>query len=334
MNRAETTITLTRLTTGYHNRSGNVAVTADINATLRSGELTCLLGPNGAGKSTLLRTLCGFQPPLSGEIAVDGRRIADISPAELARIIGVVLTERLSINNMTVEQLVAMGRAPYTGFWGRLDADDLRAVDQAIALTGIDALRSRMIQTLSDGERQKTMIAKALAQQTPVIFLDEPTAFLDYPSKVEIIRLLHKLAHDDRKIIFLSTHDLELALQIADSLWLIRQDGGLTVGIPEDLAYTRNIEHYFRRAGVEFDPAACAFRMSAVINRRIEIAGEPSVLRSLTEKALLRNGIEPVPTALPAGDLPADTIQVTPDEIIYRNRCFSTISALLAELTE
>lgn len=330
MNRPETTITLTNLTTGYHNRSGNVAVTADINATLRAGELTCLLGPNGAGKSTLLRTLCGFQPPLSGEIAVDGRRITDISPAELSRIIGVVLTERVSINNMTVEQLVGMGRAPYTGFWGRLTADDFRAVDEAIALTGIDSLRSRMIQTLSDGERQKTMIAKALAQQTPVIFLDEPTAFLDYPSKVEIIRLLHKLAHDDRKIIFLSTHDLELALQIADSLWLISQDCGLTVGIPEDLAYSRNIERYFHRAGVEFDPATCAFRMSAVINRRIEIAGEPSVLRSLTEKALLRNGIQPVSTQLPTDD----TILVNTDEIIYRNRRFSTISALLAELTE
>lgn len=330
MNRPETTITLTNLTTGYHNRSGNIAVTANINATLRAGELTCLLGPNGAGKSTLLRTLCGFQPPLSGQIAVNDRRLTDISPAELARIIGVVLTERLSINNMTVEQLVGMGRAPYTGFWGRLTADDLRAVDEATALTGIDSLRSRMIQTLSDGERQKTMIAKALAQQTPVIFLDEPTAFLDYPSKVEIIRLLHKLAHADRKIIFLSTHDLELALQIADSLWLIRHDCGLTVGIPEDLAYTRNIERYFRRAGVEFDPAACAFRMSAVINRRIEIAGPASVLRSLTEKALLRNGIEPIPTELPTDD----TILVANNEIIYRSRRFSTISAILTDLSE
>lgn len=328
MKRHETTITLTNLTTGYHNRSCNVAVTTDINATLRAGELTCLLGPNGAGKSTLLRTLCGFQPPLAGEIAVDRRSLADISPAELARIIGVVLTERLSINNMTVEQLVAMGRAPYTGFWGRLTDDDLHAVNRAIALTGIDSLRQRMIQTLSDGERQKTMIAKALAQQTPVIFLDEPTAFLDYPSKVEIIRLLHRLAHDDRKIIFLSTHDLELALQIADSLWLISPKYGLTVGIPEDLAYTRNIERYFQRGGVEFDPEACAFRMSAIVGRQIEIAGSPSVLRSLTEKALLRNGLQPIPTQLP-GD---DTIIVTPDEIFFHNRKFSTISELLAEL--
>ena len=217
----EETIRLTGLSIGYRGKHSVKCVAEGISQAIHSGELTCLLGENGAGKSTLLRTLSGFLPPLAGEISILGRPLSSYKERELATVIGVVLTEKSNLQNMTVRELVGMGRSPYTGFWGRLSADDRHKVDDALSLVGIAALSDRMVQTLSDGERQKVMIAKALAQETPIIFLDEPTAFLDYPSKVEILHLLHRLSREMHKTIFLSTHDLELALQIADRLWLM-----------------------------------------------------------------------------------------------------------------
>lgn len=247
------TIRLSHLDTGYCVRNERVAVTKDINASLYSGELTCLLGPNGAGKSTLLKTLTGFIAPLNGEITIGSKSLTDYTDSELAKVIGVVLTERLSVSNMTVSELVGMGRSPYTGFWGRMDRADKEIVDEAISLVGIESLSGRTVQTLSDGERQKVMIAKSLAQETPVIFLDEPTAFLDYPSKVEIMQLLQSLSREKSKTIFLSTHDLELALQIADKIWLLDKPHGVSIGTPEDLSLNGDMGRYFQRDGVVFD---------------------------------------------------------------------------------
>ena len=231
----EPTIQLVNLTIGYSAKHSVKVVAEGISETLRSGELTCLLGENGVGKSTLLRTLSGFLPPLSGDIAILGKPLGDYKERELATVIGVVLTERTNLQNMTVTELVGMGRSPYTGFWGRLSAEDRHKVGEALDLVGIAALNDRLVQTLSDGERQKVMIAKALAQETPIIFLDEPTAFLDYPSKVEILRLLGRLSRDFGKTIFLSTHDLELALRVADRVWLMSREGGVQTGLPADL---------------------------------------------------------------------------------------------------
>ena len=223
-------ITLHSLTVGY--RSGKALRTLNRPATEHAacGTLTCLIGPNGAGKSTLLRTIAAFQPPTGGSACVGGRDVAAMSPTERAKAMAVVLTERPSLAHTTVEELVAMGRAPYTGFWGRPTEADRAIVSRALALVGIEPLAARAVATLSDGERQKAMIAKALAQQTPVVLLDEPTAFLDYPSKVEAMLLLARLAHEEHKAVLLSTHDLELALQTADRLWLLNgpaaNDGG------------------------------------------------------------------------------------------------------------
>lgn len=239
-------------------------VAADLSASLHAGELTCILGSNGAGKSTLLRTLCGFQPALSGDIClVDGDDVRDISaitPKEKAKVISVVLTERADLQNMKVRELVGMGRAPYTDFWGRLRDDDARIVDEALQMIGISALSERMMQTLSDGERQKVMIAKALAQQTPVILLDEPTAFLDYPSKVELMQLLRKLCREMGKIVLLSTHDVEIALQLADNLWLMKQ-GELCVGSPRQLADRGDIVSFLNREDVVFCPEDLTIRV-------------------------------------------------------------------------
>lgn len=209
-----TAITTNRLTVGYRGHR----VVEDISLSLPCGRLVCLLGPNGAGKSTLLRTLCGFQPPIAGTVTISGSDITTMSAAEVARLVSVVLTDRPPTPSLTAAEMVSMGRAPYTGFWGRLSDDHHRLVSEAMQTVGIAPLATRRMGRLSDGERQKVMIAKALAQHTPVIVLDEPTAFLDYPSKVAVMKTLARLAHDEGKTILMSTHDLELAAQLGDEL--------------------------------------------------------------------------------------------------------------------
>lgn len=208
-------ITLEQLSIGY---KGYAPVVSGINVEIRSGELTCLIGSNGIGKSTLLKTLTGFLPKLGGRLLLDGRDIDGLTTCERSKLISIVLTYKPDVQNLSVTEMVGMGRMPYTGFWGKLGVEDQTIVAQSIEMVGITKLKDRMIQTLSDGERQKVMIAKALAQQTPIILLDEPTAFLDFRSKVEMLQLLHRLAVETDKVIFLSTHDLELALRLADSL--------------------------------------------------------------------------------------------------------------------
>lgn len=214
MTPAMTAITTNRLTVGYRGHR----VVEDISLSLPCGRLVCLLGPNGAGKSTLLRTLCGFQPPIEGTVTISGSDLTAMSAAEVARLVSVVLTDRPLTPSLTAAEMVGLGRAPYTGFWGRLSDDDRRLVSEAMQTVGVDSLATRRMGQLSDGERQKVMIAKALAQHTPVIVLDEPTAFLDYPSKVAVMKTLARLAHDEGKTILMSTHDLELAAQLGDEL--------------------------------------------------------------------------------------------------------------------
>ena len=223
-------ITLSHLSVGY--KVGH-AVVSDINLTLQSGKLASLIGANGVGKSTLLKTLTGFLPKLEGSLLLDGKDISEFSQRALARQISIVLTQKPEVQNLTVEEIVGLGRSPYTGFFGKLHANDQQIVDESITAVGIEKLKNRMIQTLSDGERQKVMIAKALAQQTPVIFLDEPTSFLDFSSKVETFQLLQRMAHEMGKLVLLSTHDLELAVRFSDTLLQVNGDGLRTVSNEE-----------------------------------------------------------------------------------------------------
>ena len=213
-------ISLSQLSVGY---TLSHPVISDINLELRSGQLVCLIGENGIGKSTLLKTLTGFLPKLKGSLLLGNRDIESFSQRELARQVSIVLTQKPDVQNLTIEEIIGLGRSPYTGFFGRLRAEDRKVVDDAIATMGIEKLRRRMIQTLSDGERQKVMIAKALAQETPIILLDEPTAFLDFPSKAETFQSLQRMAHERDKLILLSTHDLELAVRFADSLLEVKK---------------------------------------------------------------------------------------------------------------
>ena len=274
------TIQLRNLSIGYQTRHGVKTVAEGISGSILSGQLTCLLGPNGVGKSTLLRTLSAFQPKIGGEVLFSRREeggvwseISTITDKELSKLIGVVLTEKPDVRNMTVRELVSLGRSPYTGFWGTYSKDDLRVVDESIALVGIEALSQRMVHTLSDGERQKVMIAKALAQQTPVIFLDEPTAFLDYPSKVEMLQLLRRISREAEKTIFLSTHDVELALQLADTIWLMTslEERGkrkeerdlipVAIGSPRELAESGELSRFIERKDIVFDKETLSIKV-------------------------------------------------------------------------
>jgi ferrichrome ABC transporter, ATP-binding protein FhuC len=231
-------INLSQLSVGY---SLSHPVISDINLELRSGQLACLIGENGIGKSTLLKTLTGFLPKLKGSLLLGDRDIDSFSQRELARQVSIVLTQKPDVQNLTIEEIIGLGRSPYTGFFGRLRAEDRKVVDDAIATMGIEKLRGRMIQTLSDGERQKVMIAKALAQETPIILLDEPTAFLDFPSKAETFQSLQRMAHERDKLILLSTHDLELAVRFADSLLEVKKGTLQAVSATEVKASIRAI---------------------------------------------------------------------------------------------
>ncbi len=285
------TIDIQNLAIGYSSKK-NVRIVADnINSSIYSGELTCLLGANGIGKSTLLRTLSAFQPELSGNVYIEGKEVKKYSEKKLAQLISVVLTEKLEIKNMTARELIGLGRSPYTGFWGKLDKEDEIVVDNAITLVKIENLAGRMVHTLSDGERQKVMIAKALVQETPIILLDEPTAFLDFPSKVEIMQLLHQLSRKTNKTIFLSTHDLELALQIADKIWLMDKQKGIQIGTPEDLSLNGSLSNFFARKGILFDQDTGLFRVENEFNQQIKLLGHGQKY-AMVRKALSRNGIE------------------------------------------
>lgn len=253
-------VILNKVSIGYASKHHRRVVAEDMNASLLAGELTCLLGANGAGKSTLLRTLAGFQPVLEGDCLLSHRPIGDFSPRELAQKIAVVLTGKPDVSAMKVEEMLGIARLPYTNFWGNLSPKDKTAVEESLAQVGIHELRERWFHTLSDGEKQKVMIAKALAQQTDIILLDEPTAFLDYPSKVEMMLTLRSLAHDLHKTILLSTHDLELSLQLADKIWLMEEEEEnkkcqLVVGTPRQLADDGLLSRFIDRDGIKFDAA-------------------------------------------------------------------------------
>ena len=255
------TINLKNLSIGYKHKSSVKVVAEGINASLHGGELTCLVGVNGIGKSTLLRTLSAFIPPVSGQVTLLQKPLESYTDKDLAKVIGVVLTDKLDVQNLSVDELVGLGRSPYTGFWGTLSDEDKTIVQESIDQVGIQKLQGRMVQTLSDGERQKVMIAKALAQQTPIIFLDEPTAFLDYPSKVELMLLLAKLAHTMGKTVFLSTHDLEIALQLADKVWLM-EPNRLNIGTPQELQRDGSLQRAFGRQGITFTESEGTLRIT------------------------------------------------------------------------
>lgn len=282
-------LNLQNLSIGYTDHKPYKVVHEQIDLKLRKGELTCLLGTNGAGKSTLLKTICGFQPALSGKILLEGKELSSYSQKTLAQKLGVVLTDSIAVGNLTVYELVSFGRYNFTGYFGRLADIDHQQVSEALRCVGIEHFAKRSILELSDGERQKVMIAKAIAQETELILLDEPTAFLDLPSRVEIMQLLRKLASEQKKTILLSTHDLDLAIQLADQIWLMAKKQPIVAGVPEDLALNGVFNHFFDKEKLKFDGLSGTFKIIHDNEEEIAIVGEGNS-RFWIEKALARNG--------------------------------------------
>ena len=235
------------LTTGYCHGSRQSIVGRGLEGSLPRGTLTALLGTNGAGKSTLLRTLAGLQPPLAGDIFWEGNSLASLTPEERAKCLSIVLTVRPETGNLTVREVVALGRLPHRqGLWGsRNAAADAEAVESAMRLTTTSAWSERPVSRLSDGERQIVFIAKALAQETPLILLDEPTAFLDYPSRVQFFNLLKRLTNEMGKTVLLSSHDVELAAAHADRILLLSKES-LCLAPTEAKERNHAIRDFFR----------------------------------------------------------------------------------------
>ena len=254
MENNSTIISTHDLAVGYSSAGKTVTLLEGLNLTLKRGKLVALLGQNGAGKSTLLRALTCDAPPLSGSIEVEGQDLAAMSQKSRSRLIGLVSTERVQAGALTVTELVGLGRQPHTGFLGRLDAEDHEVVRQAMADAGILGKADEYVASLSDGERQKAMIARALAQQTPIIILDEPTAFLDVASRIETMRLLQTLAHERGKAVLLSSHDISQSLMLADELWLITTDRQVLTGTTTELLAAGAMDRIFNNPSIHFNP--------------------------------------------------------------------------------
>ena len=276
---------------GYETGKTVKQMHAGLDFKLRRGELTCLLGANGAGKSTLLRTLAASQPPLGGELDLLDKPVASYSERERSRAIGVVLTDKTQVGGLTVFELAALGRQPHTGFFGRLSREDKAIVSRALHAVGIGDKAGHYMAELSDGERQKVMIAKALVQECPVILLDEPTAFLDVVSRIEIMSLLHRLAVDEGKTILLSTHDIEQALVLSDRLWLLTPEQGLECGVTEDLILAGRMDALFsRQEHIRFDLMHGIYSPTVEGRKCVCLKADDEILRHWTQNALNRRG--------------------------------------------
>ena len=254
------------LTAGYADGAVKSRVIVDAYLTLCRGEVTCLLGANGAGKSTLLRTLGGQQPPLSGRVVIGGRDSGKLSRRERATVMSVDYTERTHAGALTLTEMVALGRQPYTGFFGRLGEADRDVVRASIEAVGVSSLADRFMATLSDGERQKAMIARALAQETPIMLLDEPTSFLDVASRLEVMALLGRLARERDKAVLLSTHDVANALAVASRLWLVLPGGKVISGAKAEIVAAGWMDRVFAGRDIEFDRDALDYRLITQMN--------------------------------------------------------------------
>ena len=291
MDKASPILTTRALAIGYRQPLPRVLL-EDLHLELHQGSLVCLLGPNGTGKTTLMRTLAGMLRPLAGQVYVQQHELHHLKASQLAQKISVVLTDRVDTGNMDGYSVVAMGRYPYTNLMGNLSEKDRHIIQWAIETTETQYLTDRPLHRLSDGERQKIMIARALAQDTPLILLDEPTVHLDLPNRIGIVSLLLKLVRETGKTALMSTHDLDLALQTADQLWLL-QGKTLLTGVPEDMVLQGKLATIFQKEGTFFDLSSGTFRLQVPSHHSIRLQGSGHA-HYWTQRALERAGYQVV----------------------------------------
>lgn len=285
MKHPEKILSLELLEIGYHS---GTAILPPLNAEAATGELIAVIGRNGIGKSTLLRTMAGIQQPGGGVVTCKGRDIREYSPNDLAKIAGLISTEPVRISSMRVYDLVSMGRYPHTSLLGSMTSDDHSAIGSALDQASIRYCSGKFVSELSDGERQKAGIARLLAQDTEIMLMDEPTAFLDIRSKFEVFNLMYRLCHNNRKTIVYTTHDLNMALRYSDRIWLLL-DNGLVQGSPEDLMINGDFEQLFGSSSVVFDPGNGTWSFSEESKGKVYLNGS-GIIGHWTGEALKRAG--------------------------------------------
>ena len=245
-------LSTSNLSIGYATKRGKNTIAFNLNLSLEAGKLIALVGANGIGKSTLLRTLTGIQKPLDGKVYLNSKSIHDFDALDLAQNLSVVLTEKLPPSNLTVFELIALGRQPYTNWLGKLSPEDYQKINQAVALTHIEHLLDKKYYEISDGQLQIVLIARALAQDTPLIILDEPTTHLDLPHKVSVFKLLKKLSQETDKCILFSTHDVDLAIQLSDEM-IVMSEENVVQDQPCNLITKGVFNSLFKDNAISFD---------------------------------------------------------------------------------
>lgn len=315
-------VTTENLSIGYR----NYVVQSDLNLVVDKGNLICMLGTNGCGKSTLLRTLAGLQPSLAGKVFLQGQFLEELSAQQKAKLFALVLTDPVETKNMTVYDVIALGRYPYSSWLGNLSDEDKQYIQLALQQVKLQHKAFSRISELSDGERQRIMIARALAQDTPLILLDEPTAHLDLPNRVDTMLLLRRLAHETGKAVVLSTHELDLALQTADKLWLMSPQKGMYCGLPEDLVLSGAFQEVFASQSFFFNPANGNFSVSYDTYKPVHVYGDKMRVY-WTVRALARLGY--------CGEEKADTsVEVSADKwVLNQSKVCSSIEELSHELS-
>jgi iron complex transport system ATP-binding protein len=281
------------LTIGYRSRNTkDLCLQEDLNLELIEGELICLIGPNGCGKSTLIRTLAGLQNPLSGSILIENRDISIISNARRSELISVVLTDRDAVENITVREVVSLGRYHSSNWLGQYNQDDEKKISMAISQVGLSGFDNRKLGSLSDGEKQRSFIAKALASDSAIMLLDEPTAHLDIPNRVNIMTFLRQLTHQTGHSILVSTHDLDLALQLADEIWLMMPEKKIFQSTPEELLVSGYLDTVFGNETLSFNPNSGNFCVKTDSTKEVFVDGNGTSFE-LTLRALPRMGFIP-----------------------------------------